>query len=261
MIRALRATDPHLFTTGAASGALVLVFAALAVVDDAQILGISRWIKPLKFAASMLVFVWTVAWMMPELRASLRATSLIRRTIAVAMSVEVALVTLQAARGTTSHFNEATRLDGAIFSLMALFVVANTIAVVAMLVTLRRDTPPQRAGYLWGVRIGLAVFVLASLQGFAITSNRGHAVPGPDGGPGLPLVNWATDRGDLRVAHFVGLHALQALPLVGALLDRCGLSPSARSRIIGAIGVLWVAGGVALFVLATAGRPLLRVSP
>ena len=72
------------------------------------------------------------------------------------------------------------------------------------------------------MRLGLALFVVGSVQGFLIVGNLGHAVPGPDGGPGLPLINWALDRGDLRVAHFIGLHALQALPLLGFELDETG---------------------------------------
>ena len=102
---------------------------------------------------------------------------------------------------------------------------------------MRRDTPPERAGYLWGVRLGLAVFVVGSLLGFVLVANQGHSVPGPDGGPGLPFVNWSLDRGDLRIAHFIGLHALQALPLLGfaARSDRgrtggCASRPWPASR-------------------------------
>jgi hypothetical protein len=122
---------------------------------------------------------------------------------------------------------------------------------------LRRDTPVARAGYLWGIRLGVAMFIVASLQGFVMVANLAHTVPLPDGGPGLPLVNWSTQHGDLRIAHFFGMHAMQALPIFGFLLDRAG-ARSPRNLVVAA-GILWLAAMGWLFTMALQGRPLLAL--
>jgi hypothetical protein len=175
----------------------------------------------------------------------------------IAMFGEIALIALQAARGTTSHFNVTTPFDKLVFNLMGLMIVANSVAAAVFIGTLRRDPAPARAGYLWGVRLGLTIFVLGSFQGFVMVANMGHSVPAPDGGPGLPFVNWSTTVGDLRIAHFVGLHALQALPLAGFLLDRTrAQAGSARTRIVSALALAWFVAFAGMLALALAGQPL-----
>jgi hypothetical protein len=199
-----------------------------------------------------------MAWLMPEIQVSPRTRRRLSGVMAGTMIVEILCIVGQAARGPTSHFNESTPLDGAVFGLMGLAITINTLAVAVAAWWVRRDVPPDRAGYLMGVRLGLALFVLGSLQGFLIVANGGHSVPGPDGGPGLPFLNWSVDRGDLRVAHFISLHALQALPLLGYLLDRSGgLRVAVRRVTVGAVAVLWLAAMGATLVAARGGLPLL----
>ena len=173
------------------------------------------------------------------------------------MMVEIVCIIMQSARGITSHFNHDTAFDDMVFGIMGMGVVFNTLAMMLFLCIIRRDTPPQRAGYFWGIRLGVAMFLLASLQGALIVGNDAHTVPGPDGGPGLPFVNWSTDQGDLRVAHFFGMHAMQALPLLGFMLDRTRVA--AARNVVVAVGILWLALTGGLLFMALNGRPLISL--
>ena len=93
-----------------------------------------------------------------------------------------------------------------------------------------------------------------------MVARKAHTVPAPDGGPGLPFVNWSTTRGDLRIAHFVGLHALQALPLVGFVLDRTTrFSATERGTLVLAVAVLWLLAVGGLWRRALRGRPLVAL--
>ena len=274
MTRELRHRDPLLFWTGAFMLLMLLVVTLISISDTRQILGLNPWIKPMKFMTSITIFLWTVAWFMPETIPPSSAGSGFSRidkravvswTIAIAMLVEIFCITMQSVRGVTSHFNHDTAFDDAIFGIMGMGVVFNTLAMVLFLGIIRRDTPPARAGYIWGIRLGVLMFLAASFQGTLIVGNDAHTVGAPDGGPGLPFVNWSTQYGDLRIAHFFGMHAMQALPLLGFVLDRLtrgrDRSPSgspARNVVI-AVGILWLAVTGGLLYSALQGRPLIAM--
>jgi hypothetical protein len=251
----LRHRDPFLFWTGAAMMLTFIVVTLVSISDTRLILGINPWIKPMKFLTSITIFLWTVAWFMPE-TTSARGRAIVRWIIGPAMIIEIACIILQSARGTTSHFNQTSAFDIAIFAIMGVTIFVNTVAMAIFLAIVRRDTPSQRAGYLWGVRFGIAIFLLASLEGAIIVANNAHTVGAPDGGAGLPFVNWSTTAGDLRVAHFFGMHAMQALPLLGFFLDK---SQIPARNLVFAASIVWLAVMGGLLMIALLGRPLLAL--
>ncbi len=243
----------------------VLLFSVLAVIaafDAMTILGINRWIKPMKFAISIAVFQWTMAWLLAYLNTKPQAVRLITWGIIITMLAEIMPIVGQAARGTTSHFNVTTPFDGAIFSLMGVMILINTLLIVYALMLFFTTPVNLPAAYLWGIRLGLIIFVLASIEGGLMAAMLHHSIGVADGGAGLPFVNWSTRGGDLRIAHFVGLHALQVLPFVGFLLDRFGKQLSAIRPVTLTIGfaAVYALLTACLFIQAMAGRPLLALS-
>ena len=262
MFSEIRSRDPLLFWIGAAMMLTFVVCALVSIGDQRLILGINPWIKPMKFLTSVTIFLWTVAWFMPETM-SARGRSLVRWTIGPAMIIELTFIILQSARGVASHFNHATAFDDVIFSIMGMTIGVNTLAMILFLAIIRRDTPPQRAGYIWGIRLGVVLFLLASAQGGLLVANDAHTVGAPDGGPGLPFVNWSTGYGDLRIAHFFGMHAMQALPLIGFVLDkslpRRSSAGAKAGNLVIAISIIWLAVMGGLVTLALQGRPLLSL--
>lgn len=258
MLRTLYERDRLLTLTAGGMVAALMLVALTAPFDTRTVTGINPWIKPVKFLISIAIFLATMAWFMPEVDASARTRRRLSFTFASAMVIEIVCIAAQALRGTTSHFNYTTPLDAAVFQIMGVAITVNTAAAAVVLWLLRRDTSPSRAGYVLGMRLGLALFVIGSLQGFVMVGNQGHAVPGPDGGAGLPFVNWALDRGDLRIAHFIGLHALQALPLLGYTLDRSGaLTTTSRRAALSGVAILWLAIMSVTLTLAVREKPLL----
>ncbi|MBC6605244.1 hypothetical protein H8B13_00275 [Hymenobacter sp. BT188] len=256
----LHRCNPVLSWAGWLSAGLALVALALVPFDERVVTGLNAWFKPLKFALSNLIYLWTLGWLLADLPApAQRSVRFISWGIALSMTVEIAAIFLQAARGTTSHFNNSSVFDALVFAAMGLFIAINTLLLVWALYLMLRHRPFGSAGYVWGMRLGLLLFLLGSAIGGAMISQNGHTVGAPDGGAGLPVLGWSTRAGDLRAAHFLGLHALQALPLAGWLLARTmpNWRSGAQTTGIFAFAALYASGVALLYWRALSGLPLL----
>ena len=185
------------------------------VATSTQILNINAWIKPLKFFPSVAIFSWTMAWLLYYLDAK-RKVKIYSLVVVIVMSIELIIISFQAARGTISHFNISSSFNMILFNIMGVAIVILTFWTLYMgILFFRQKKFSISQSYLWGIRLGIIFFVIFSFEGGYMASNLSHSVGGPDGSPGLPILNWSRIYGDLRVAHFFGIHSLQVLPLIG----------------------------------------------
>lgn len=213
----------------AAMAVMALVSAVGLVVDDRVLVGAPIWAKPFKFAVSFVAYCTTLAWMLTRLTRGQRTGRWAGHVVVLTGCTEMVLITVQVVRGRRSHFNTATPFDAALWNAMGQTVAVLWAATLVIAVLLLRSRIADRATAL-AVRGGLLVSLAGAALGFLMTGpSKGqraagnldtadtigaHSVDVPDGGPSMPLTGWSTTGGDLRAPHFVGMHALQLLPLL-----------------------------------------------
>jgi hypothetical protein len=255
MLRLLVRDQKVLIASGAICFAALIVLMVVSLFDSFEILGLNRWIKPMKFFMSVGVYLWTLAAYLYFVPGRERAKKVIAWGASLLMLGENVLIVMQALRRTTSHFNHSTSFDDTVFSVMGMLIVVNTGLIVYLLVIYFKADIQLPRSILWGMRLGMALFLCAAVEGAYMATSPGHSVGVADGGPGLPFVNWSTGGGDLRAAHFIGMHALQAVPIFAYAVEKINAS---RALILTFVfGSAYFAVFVGLFVQALLGRPLL----
>jgi hypothetical protein len=214
-----------------------LVFAMLGLfVDRRVITGAPAWLKPAKFALSTMIAAWSFAYCIASTSIWPRLTRALDVVLAACLAIEIFLIDMQAARGTTSHFNFSTRFDGAVFGVMGVGIALTWLAMLVLAVVLFRQ-PFASSAWGWSLRLGMVLALIGTGSGglMAVPNSRqlaeahatgrlpiagAHTVGAPDGGRGLPVTGWSADHGDLRIAHFLGMHGLQVLPLLAWWIAR-----------------------------------------
>jgi hypothetical protein len=244
------------------SAMMLVVFLAAAFIDIRTLEGASIWIKPAKFALSFVVLFATLAPVIERLSPAVRESLMLRITmVALVISTwfELLYIGAQAGRGLTSHFNVGSPIAAAMYTLMGIGAVTLVIGIAIVGWQVGRDDgvrmkPQLRASVQYGFLISaITTFVIAGY----LSSQPGHFVGVPTvGAPVVPFFGWSAQVGDLRPAHFIALHAMQALPLFGLWLDKTGVRSFAPMKIAALIYTLACA---AAFVQALMGQPLIRL--
>ncbi|MEU8614594.1 hypothetical protein AB0C29_42075 [Actinoplanes sp. NPDC048791] len=242
----------------AAMAVLALVAAVGTLADPRVLTGAPIWLKPFKFAVSFVLYTSTLAWMLSLLPRRSRVAEW-AATVVVAMSVaEMVVIVTQVLRGQTSHYNETSALNSALWQVMGSAIMVLFIAhFVIGVVVLRQRIADRVSAHAvrWG--LGLSLLGLVAATPMVQPAQMGHSVGVSDGGPGLPVVGWSTTGGDLRIGHFIGLHALQALPLLALLLGN-RLDELTRIRLLAVGGVAYGILTALLTWQALRGQPLLQ---
>lgn len=262
MTRFLRWHPPLMLFT-LLMGAMTIVSLGGLIIDDRILVGSPIWFKPFKFAVSLGLYAVTLAWMLTRTTRFRRTGWWAGTVIALGSTAEMVVIVAQVLRGRQSHFNVATPLDEQLWRVMAVTIVTVWVMHGLIALVLATSKFTDRTTGL-AVRLGLLLAFVGLGLGFLMTQPApgqdlsagivgAHSVGAPDDGPQLALTGWSTTGGDLRIPHFVGIHALQIIPLVVLLLGRRATPKLVWGVAIGYAGLMALVTWQAL-----RGQPLLR---
>lgn len=249
-IHDLRERNAELFYFGAICLVAAIFFLVFAKSTSVQVQGVNAWYKPFKFAFSTFLLSWAMGWYMHYLNDFNPSTW--NKWFIGLLAFEIIYIAIQAGRGLQSHFNLSTPIYSALYSMMAIAASAVTIQVAYIaFLFFTKQISGLPDYYLLAIKWSMVIFVIFAFEGFVMGSRLSHTIGGPDGGGGWFLVNWSKTFGDPRVAHFVGMHALQVLPLLSFYWLK---SYTSTAVIIVGYAVL----SFYTLVIALQGRPLIK---
>lgn len=249
-IQQLKYRNETLFFYGLLCFMLSIIFIILTKYTSTQIYNVNAWYKPFKFAFSTFLFSWAMAWYcyyLPNFNIKMFNWSVI-----VLLGFEIFYIAWQANKGQLSHYNISTPIYATLYSLMAIAATLVTLytAYVGLLFC-THSFPSLPDYYVWAIRLGILIFVIFSFEGFAMGSRLNHSVGALNDNSNWFIIGWSKTVGDLRVSHFIGMHALQILPLLSFyILKNTKLT----------LSIAFVYGLLALLTLIQAlqGKPLIK---
>ena len=190
------------------------------LIDDRTLMGINVWVKPFKFSISGAIYIFTLGYLSMFYPFSIKKRKWINGIVAWTLLIEILIIVGQAARGVQSHYNTGNPVDGLLFLAMGVLIGINVIIMFLFIVETLRLRMSVSKPMQWAIFFGWCIVFFGSWVGGQMISQLGHNVGVADGGEGIPLLNWSTVAGDLRIAHFFGLHGLQIVPIFAYFLSR-----------------------------------------
>lgn len=229
-------------------------------IDARTVSAENPWIKPLRFELALAAYLFTLvlyARWLPRRATDVRGYRIFRNTVVVAIAAEMIWVAGAAYLGTISHFNPT--LPGSIlYAVMGVLAVILTsiTALYARLIASNRTTglpPVMKEAIVIGLALTLPL-TLISAGPLAASGTPALPLPGSAAEDTFSLFSWLRQGGGLRLAHFLGSHALHALPIAGlASWLVFGRDTRLPLRLVAALYAALVAGVV---LLSLDGRPI-----
>jgi hypothetical protein len=245
-IENVKERNETLFNFGLVCLIFAILFFTLSKTTSTEVLGINAYIKPFKFAFSTFIYSWTMAWYINYLPTF--NPTVFNWIIIITLGFEIVYIALQASKGELSHYNVSTPTKSFLFSMMALMATIATLATAYIAVLFFSSNVSALPNYyLWSIRLGLIIFVVFSFEGFVMGSKMAHTVDALDGTKGIPIFNWSLSHGDLRIAHFIGMHALQIIPIVSFYVLK-------NTKLTIGLGILYFALAVFTLIQALQGK-------
>lgn len=239
---------------------LTLICVIGLIVDDRMLMGVNVWLKPLKFTLSGGLYILTVGFLTTLYPFSTKKKNILNNILSWTLLFEILIIFFQAARGILSHYNQSNLIDGLLFAAMGILIGIVVLLMVFFIIEtirLRLNTPRS---IQWAILLGWFIVLYGSWVGGQMIGQMAHNVGVADGGEGLPLLNWSTVGGDLRVAHFFGLHSLQIIPLFALVLHKkWKASSKTKSLVVILVGLFYASWIVYTFYQAKQGMPFIAL--
>ena len=211
--------------SGVAMIILCLVSSLGLLWDERLLNGINVWIKPMKFQASVGLYLLTFAWFLnfasrPFQQSWKRHWFIF--SLLVTGWFEVIYITFQASQGETSHFNQSSAFSALMYTLMGIGAFVMTLNALWLGRHIISHSGSSLARTVrWSIGLGLIISFFGGIEGYFMAAQEGHIVGAAENdSQGLPILGWHTSAGDLRVAHFFGLHAMHFIPFLGWCLHK-----------------------------------------
>jgi hypothetical protein len=237
-----------LFYYGLACLVAALLFLLMTRMSSVELYQVNAWYKPFKFAFSTFLFAWAMAWYCYYLPSfNIQAYNW---TVIALLGFEIVYIAFMAAQGKPSHYNVSSPLYSFLFSMMAMAATLVTLYTAYVGVLFFANSFPELPEYyVWSIRLSIVLFVVFAFEGFLMGARLSHTVGLENDNSNLFIVGWSRLAGDLRIAHFIGMHALQVLPLLSFYV----LKDVKLTLLAGGLY-----GALALFTLVQAlnGKPL-----